>query len=81
MEPLKKVFVKAKRTPLAKNFPRRSNGNMPDDALVCNAFTKGDETAFIKIYTEYFTELCDFGLQCATIDRYTKGMWDKMSVT
>lgn len=37
------------------------------DKELWDMFSKGDEGAFIRIYNDYFKELCDFGVQFASI--------------
>ncbi|WP_242206649.1 RNA polymerase sigma factor [Aestuariivivens insulae] len=50
--------------------------NLSNDTELWDAFSKGDEGAFIRIYNDYFKELCDFGVQFASISMVEDAIQD-----
>ncbi|SFS56043.1 RNA polymerase sigma factor, sigma-70 family [Zhouia amylolytica] len=46
------------------------------DSELWEAFKEGDETAFIKIYNDYFESLCDFGIQFAPLSTVKDAVQD-----
>ncbi|HZJ19586.1 MAG TPA: RNA polymerase sigma factor [Pricia sp.] len=67
METLEEIKLEPSKSTRPRVSIEEDKWNSLNDLELWSAFTRGNEGAFIKIYNDYFKELCDFGVQYAPI--------------